>query len=137
MSGASIPRAVELVAILLIPKKAANPDQLRKGITYRGGVVSGSRLSGQVKRAFIRGQPGEEALISITARVRILTDDGADIFMVDRGEWRGSRDARLSKNDRPHRTSRHPLSFDLRPALPAVSNPLLAAEPSVLESNDQ
>ncbi|HET9376649.1 MAG TPA: DUF3237 family protein [Chthoniobacterales bacterium] len=93
MSGASIPRAVELVAILLIPRKAASPDQLRKRITHQGGVVSGSRLSGQVKRAFIRGQPGKEALFSITARVRILTDDGADILMVDRGEWRGSRDA--------------------------------------------
>jgi hypothetical protein len=88
MSGASIPRAVELVATLLIPKKAANPDQLREGITHWGGVVSGSRLSGHVKRAFIRGQPGKEALFSITARVRVLTDDGADILMVDRGEWR-------------------------------------------------
>jgi hypothetical protein len=93
MSGASIPRAGELVATLLIPKKAATPDRLREGITHRGGVVRGSRLSGQVKRAFIGGQPGKEALFSITARVRILTDDGADILMVDRGEWRGSRDA--------------------------------------------
>jgi len=93
MSGASIPRAVELVATLLIRKKAVNPDQLKEGITHRGGVVSGSRLSGHVKRAFIRGQPGKEALFSITVRVRILTDDGADILMVDRGEWRGSTDA--------------------------------------------
>jgi hypothetical protein len=93
MSGAPIPKAVELVATLLISKKGENPDQLKKGIINTDGAVTGSRLNGRVSRAFVKGESGKRALLSTTAEVRILTDDGAEILMIDRGEWRGSKDA--------------------------------------------
>jgi hypothetical protein len=93
MSGAPIPRAVELVTTLLIPKKSKNSEQLKKGIVNTDGVVSGSRLNGRVRRASVEGEPGKRALYSTMAEVNILTDDGAEILMIDRGEWRGSKDA--------------------------------------------
>jgi len=40
MSGAPIPRAVELVVTLLISKKGGNPDQLKKGIINTDGAVT-------------------------------------------------------------------------------------------------
>ena len=93
MSGAPIPRAVELVTTLQIPKKGKNSEQLKKGIVNTDGVVSGSRLNGRVRRASVKGEPGKRALYSTTAEVSILTNDGAEILMIDRGEWRGSKDA--------------------------------------------
>jgi hypothetical protein len=93
MSGSPIPRAVELVTTLQIPKKGKNPEQLKKGIVNTEGVVSGSRLTGRVRRASVKGEPGKRALYSTTAEVSILTNDGAEILMIDRGEWRGSKDA--------------------------------------------
>jgi hypothetical protein len=42
MSGASIPRAVELVTTLLIPKERKNAEQLKKGVVNSGR--SGARL---------------------------------------------------------------------------------------------
>jgi len=93
MSGSPIPRAVELVTMLQIPKKGENPEQLKKGIVNTDGVVSGSRLNGRVRRASVKGEPGKRALYSTTAEVSILTNDGAEILMIDRGEWRGSKDA--------------------------------------------
>jgi hypothetical protein len=86
MSGAPIPRAVEPVTTLLIRKKSKNSEQLKKGIVNTDGVVSGSRLIGRVRRAYVKGEPGKRALYSITAEVSILTDDGAEILMIDRGE---------------------------------------------------
>jgi hypothetical protein len=93
MSGAPIPRAVELIATLQIPKKGERPEQLKKGIINTDGVVSGARLNGRVRRAAVKGEPGKRSLYSTTAEVSILTDDGAEILMIDRGEWRGSKDA--------------------------------------------
>jgi Protein of unknown function (DUF3237) len=56
-------------------------------------VVRDSRLNGRVRRASVKGEPGKRALYSTTAEVHILTDEGAEILMIDRGEWRGSKDA--------------------------------------------
>ena len=93
MSGGPIPRAVELITTLLIPKKSESPERLKKGIINTDGVVSGSGLNGRVHRASVKGEPSKRAIYSTTAEVTILTDDGAEILMIDRGEWRGSKDA--------------------------------------------
>jgi Protein of unknown function (DUF3237) len=93
MSGGPIPRAVELITTLLIPKKSESPERLKKGIINTDGVVSGSGLNGHVRRASVKGEPSKRAIYSTTAEVTILADDGAEILMIDRGEWRGSKDA--------------------------------------------
>jgi hypothetical protein len=67
MSGAPIPRAVELVATLSIQKKGKNPDRLKKGIINTDGAVTGSRLNGRVGRAFVRGDSGKRTLLSTPA----------------------------------------------------------------------
>src|ERR1700730_9955292 len=91
MSGAPIPRAVELVTTLQIPKKGKNSEQLKKGIVNTDGVVSGSRLNGRARRASVKGEPGKRALYSTTDEVSILTNHGAEILMFDRGWGRGSK----------------------------------------------
>lgn len=101
MAKAPIPKAVELVATLLIPKREEDPDMLEKGIVNTGGTVTGPRLNGRVIETFVTGQPGKRALFSTTAEAHIQTDDGAQILMIDRGEWRGAKDAlaRLMANE--------------------------------------
>src|SRR5260370_36741456 len=89
MSGSPIPRAVELVTMLQIPKKGENPEQLKKGIVNTDGVVSGSRLNGRVRRASGKGEPGKRALYSTTAEMSILTKDAARKLRAPRPEGRG------------------------------------------------
>jgi hypothetical protein len=93
MSDAPIPRAVELVATLLIPKKAEDFDALSKGITNSAGTITGPKLSGRVIRAFVTGKFNQRGRYTTTAEVSILTRDGAEILMNDRGEWRGDNGA--------------------------------------------
>jgi hypothetical protein len=55
MSGSPIPRAVELVTTLQIPKKGENPEQLKNGIVKTDGVVSGYRFNGRVRLLSVNG----------------------------------------------------------------------------------
>jgi hypothetical protein len=88
-----VPAAVELVATLLIPKRPEDLDKLREGILAPDGLVSGPRINGRVTM-FVTGNPTTGGRgISIVAEGCIRTDDGAEVLLVDRGEWRGADDA--------------------------------------------
>jgi hypothetical protein len=90
----SIPRAVELVTTLLIPKQPEDVAKLREGIVGSAGVVSGPRINGQISSLYVTGNPGPDGKgLSILAEICITTDDGAEIQLIDRGEWRGAGDA--------------------------------------------
>jgi hypothetical protein len=93
MSEGAIPRAVELIATVLIPRKEADLAAIRMGIVNTGGVISGPRLSGRVTTSHLIGDVNETGRLSTIANVRIRTDDHADVLMIDQGEWWGSDDA--------------------------------------------
>jgi hypothetical protein len=93
MSDAPIPRAVELVAILLIPKEPEDLEAIKKGIVSTDGIISGPRLNGRVIRAHLTGDFGSSGRLSTVTQINILTYDGAEILMIDRGEWWGSNGA--------------------------------------------
>jgi hypothetical protein len=95
MSETPIPKIVELIGTLIVPKRGEDPEQLRRGIVSSGGVITGPRLNGHAPRAFVVGARDEEGRFITTAEVSIQTNDGAEILMIDRGEWRGSNDALL------------------------------------------
>lgn len=93
MSEAPIPRAVELVATLLIPRKKENLETIRNGVVNTDGVVSGPRLNGRITASHVIGDFSENGRLAVVANIRILTDDQADVLMIDRGEWWGSNEA--------------------------------------------
>jgi hypothetical protein len=93
MSETPIPKIVELIATLVVTKRGEDPEQLKRGIVNTDGAITGPRLNGRVSRAFVIGAPDEEGRFITTTEVSIRTNDGAEISMVDRGEWRGSHDA--------------------------------------------
>jgi Protein of unknown function (DUF3237) len=89
-----IPNAVELVTTLLIPKQPEDVAKLREGIAGSGGVASGPGLNGRITSLFVTGNPSPGGKgLSIVAEMCVLTDDGAEILLVDRGEWRGAGDS--------------------------------------------
>jgi hypothetical protein len=93
MSETPIPRAVELVATLLIPRKKEDLETIRNGIVNTDGRVSGPRLNGRVTTAHVTGNLSENGRLAVVANIRILTDDRADVLMINRGEWWGSNEA--------------------------------------------
>ena len=93
MFEAPIPRAVELIATLLIPRREADLETVRKGVEGTEGVVSGPRLNGRVTNCRVSGDLGKSGRLATVANFRILTDDNAEVFMIDRGEWWGSNEA--------------------------------------------
>jgi hypothetical protein len=93
MSETPIPKTVQLIATLIIPKKGEDLERLRQGIVKAGGSVAGARLNGRVSRVFVVGAPDADGRFITSAEISIQTADGAEIFMLDRGEWRGSNDA--------------------------------------------
>jgi hypothetical protein len=87
----------------LEPEIGRNMETLRQGGLVSGGTVSGPRLNGQILTRFVTGNPSPNGQpgISILAEFSILTDDGAEVLMMNRGEWLGSADtlARLLANE--------------------------------------
>jgi hypothetical protein len=66
----------------------------RQPIFRNGGTFNGPFLNGAVRQAAVNGRYNQyNHTIEVLAKVEMITEDGAFIYMIDRGTWRGTNGA--------------------------------------------